>query len=194
MISIKKLRAILHRFQSTEQLLKQLQTGSNGTALAVLEVLKERLAHRDGTLHDADLSGASLKQATLATAELEAINFSKATLEHIYLHNAQLNRAVFTQANLRYANLRGASIQNACFDHALLQQANFARADLRGSSFQQADLQQANFWETTLIGVDFSGAILTNASLADVICDASTILPDGTAWSVACDWSQYTNV
>lgn len=188
----KRLMALYNRFQPTDKLLNQLRNAGNGTALSALDALKERVAHKDGTLSELDLSGASLSKATLATADLKAIDFTAATLEHAYFANANLENAIFRDTTMTFANLRGATVKNATFENANLTQANFARADLSGVNFQNANLSQANFWETILIGVNLTGAIMLTATLSDVHCDESTILPDGTNWSVDTNWAQFT--
>src|SRR5687767_7549585 len=112
---MKQLKTFWTQFQSTEQLLKNLKTAPNDDAVAILEALKERLLHQDGSLKHLDLSGVKLNKATLAAAILEGVDFSKASLEHCYFYDAKLMGANFSQAKMTFANFRGASLSTANF-------------------------------------------------------------------------------
>jgi uncharacterized protein YjbI with pentapeptide repeats len=189
---MKQLRTLFLRFQPTQNLLTQLRVGSNATALALLDIIKERAAHQDGTLRQIDLRGAQLTGATFATAELTGSDFSGAELINCYFYDSKLQSTSFVKANLSGANFRSAALQGADFDHSLLSAANFSRADLSGVRLTHANLSGANFWQTVLRGANFSGADLLHATMIDVVCDASTILPDGTSWTPQTDWSAFT--
>lgn len=187
-----QLKKIWTQVQSTEQLLKNLKTATNDDALAILEALKERLIHQDGSLKYLDLSGVKLSKATLAASILEGVDFSKASLEHSYFYDAKLMGANFSQAKMTFANFRGAKLNTANFDKAELVNVNFARADLSGANLSEALLTNANFWRTNLSGANLSGANLVDASIVDVIADETTVLPDGSVYSPSSDWRRFT--
>jgi uncharacterized protein YjbI with pentapeptide repeats len=190
--TMKRLRVFFKKFQSTDNLLAQVRNNGNQSALAALEALKERVAHQDGTLQNLDLSGANLSKATLAASDLQAVDFSGAKLGHAYFLEANLQKANFNKAQMIFANFRAANLRGASFKAALLENANFSRADLGNVNLQNANLRQANFWRTNLKGANLTDANLVDASLSDVICDETTILPDGEAWSENVAWTHFT--
>lgn len=189
---MKRLRVFLKKFQSTDSLLSDIRSNGNKSALAALEALKERVAHQDGTLQNMDLSGAKLSEATLAASDLQSVDFRGAKLEHAYFLEANLQEANFDYAEMTFANFRGANLQGASFKQAKLDKANFARTDLSQANLEDANLSGANFWRTTLKGANLKGINLVDATLSDVICDETTILPDGKIWSENVDWSKFT--
>ncbi|MEL6524512.1 MAG: pentapeptide repeat-containing protein [Chloroflexota bacterium] len=189
---MQRLKSLYNRIKSSEQLLEQVRDGDNLDALSALGVLKEREALTDGSFEGLDLNSANLAQATFAAGKMRDIVLQGATLTHTYFHTTQVQGADFSQANLTYANFREAYAQEANFSEAICTHANFSRADLTRTNFTHADLQNANFWSTTLVSANLAGATLTGATLIDVVCDASTILPDGSAWHADVDWSVFT--
>ena len=193
MILMNRVRSFFANLQSTDSLLQQLRSSANLAALASLAVLKERMAHQDGSLENCDLSGANLANATFATSKFQQANFSGANLQNTYFFEVDAVGARFNAANLSGANLRSARMQEADFQDANLSGANFARADLSGASLQNANLHHANFWQTTLKGADLRGADLTGANVTDVRCNETTILPDGTPWSDEVNWAAFTH-
>jgi len=176
----------------TDKLLKLVaDQGHSAKADILIEALKERRAHQDGSLDHLDWSSARLSGALLSSCRLKHARFSGAQLRGAYFGYSDACSADFSGSDLREANLREARLTDAIFDGANLRDANLARAILRGSSFVAADLTKANLW-----GADLRGANLTKASLADskifnVMIDASTILPDGRHCADAIRWSRF---
>lgn len=189
---MQRLKSFFNRFQSLDTLLKQVKNAKNTDALAAMAVLIERMAHQDGSLVAADFAGAKLSHLTLASSELESIDFRQATLHEAYFYAANLERAIFDQADLTGANFRSANLQSARLQGATLDAVNFARSHLQGAQLQKARLSGANFWQTNLIGTVLSGASLHGMTITDVICDETTILPNGEAWQADCDWTRFT--
>lgn len=187
-----RLRRFATRFRSTEKLLNQLTQKNTKRALLALDRLKERGCLQDGTLHGLKLTGAKLNHATFAKGQLEGVRLSQASLREAYFFDAMLHNADFSFADLRGANFRAADLTDASLMQAIAYGANFARADLTRVDLTDCDLSEANFWQTTLIGANLEGALTNGTGFADVVCDDTTILPDGTAWSPDVDWSSFS--
>jgi uncharacterized protein YjbI with pentapeptide repeats len=106
-------------------------------------------------LHQADLTGADLGEASLQAADLHFAELRGAKLANTYLQEANLERA-----NLRQAHLPGADLRRANGEHAI-----FRQADLRSANLQKADLGNANLEEARLKGAELQGATLGSARL-----------------------------
>ena len=145
----------------------------------LIDALKERRAHQDGSLDHVDWSSAMLDGALLSSCRLKNACFARAHLRGAYFGYSDASSADFTACDLRDANLREARLCNAAFDGADLRSANFARALLQGSSFVGADLADANLWGADLRGANLSQASIKNCTVVDIKTDAATILPDG---------------
>lgn len=143
----------------------------------LIESLKERLAHRDGSLDHLDWSAANLGGALLSSCRMHQAKFSSAMLRGAYLGYSDLRGADFSRADLREAHFREARLDNARFDGADLRGANFARALLAGSSFVNADLTKVNFWRADLRGANLNEALMSHCGVADALIDERTTLP-----------------
>lgn len=132
-------------------------------------------------------------------------------LTGIILQEANLSGAILAISNLKYANLLSANLQNAYlvksnFEGALLSGSNLGGADISGVDFTNAILTYANLEKATAGNVILRGANLIGANLKNldwdyidrrskkvspthplprirVICDANTILPDGSTYT-----------
>ncbi|MCY3915626.1 MAG: pentapeptide repeat-containing protein [Chloroflexi bacterium] len=149
----------------------------NGRIL--LESLKERLAHQDGSLDQLDWSAANLGGALLSSCRMKQAKFSSAMLRGAYFGYSDLRGADFSRADLRETHFREARLDHARFDGADLRGANFARAVLAGSSFVKADLTEVNFWRADLRGANLRDALMCQCGVADAVIDDSTTLPHG---------------
>jgi uncharacterized protein YjbI with pentapeptide repeats len=101
-------------------------------------------------LKGAHLQGASLLDAGLQVASLDAAELQGATLDHVHLQLATLKLA-----QLQGAWLYGAQLQGASLDRARLQGAELNGADLHGTSFVsvcvwRADANGAYWGDTTV--------------------------------------------
>lgn len=168
-----------YRFVSTEELIARVAAShSEGARHSLIEILKERLAHQDGSLEGVNWSGLGLSQVMLSTSKMLGAQFAHAKLTGAYFGYCDLRAASFQGADLGEAHFREADLSAAAFDSATLNDANFARANLRGCSFRAADLTDANLWGADLRGATFAGAILANCCLTAALVDDSTIWPD----------------
>ncbi|MDE2853355.1 MAG: pentapeptide repeat-containing protein [Chloroflexota bacterium] len=164
----------------------------SGNTEMLINALKERLAHQDGSLDHLDWSSTTLTGALLSSCRLKHARFSAAQLRGAYFGYSNVCSADFTGADLRRANLREARMTNAIFDRANLQEANFARAILRDCAFVAADLSQANLWGADLRGANLTEASMVNCNVSNVIVDQSTTMPSGEAYSEDIRWGEFT--
>ncbi|MEM9953369.1 MAG: pentapeptide repeat-containing protein [Chloroflexota bacterium] len=77
-------------------------------------------------------------------------------------------------------------------------EANLAGVDLSEASLVKVNLRGANLRQARLVNVDLSGADLryadlSGATMMNIHCDTTTILPDERLWSPDVDWSLYTH-
>ncbi len=182
-----------YKLMSTQRLIDEVRAVSgDGLVHPLLEALKERLAHQDGSLRAVDWSTASMNGALLSNCDLKQAQLSAAALRGAYLGYSDLRSACFTKADLREANLRAACLLDAVFDRADLRGANLARADMRGASLVASDMTNANLWGADLGGVNLQDATMTNCVLLNVAVNECTTLPDGKAVGERVDWTAFT--
>lgn len=172
--------SLRYKFVPTADLITRIGAHATCSAnLALIEVLKERLAHQDGSLEKLEWTGAQLDAALLSSCRLAFAGFNDASLTGAYFGYSDLRSATFNNANLRDAHFREAILASASFAGADLQGANFSRAGLQGASFAGANLNGANLWSADLRGADFRCADLSNCCLDAVLIDDTTYLPSG---------------
>lgn len=175
----RSIHSLRYKFVPTEEVIARIRIGdSAGEKHALIEILKERLAHQDGSLRGVDWSSLEVSDIMLASSNLPGAQFQGARLPGAYFGYCNLRGANFERADLRQAHFREADLSAANFAGANLSGANFARAILPGCSFTAADLSDANFWGADLRGADFAGAKLANCCLTAALVDESTGLPD----------------
>ena len=108
----------------------------------------------------ADLSGATLREAILSEA-----NLSGATLREVNLSGANLSGANLHGADLSYANLSGAILRGA-----ILRRADLSYANLSGAIFSSMTYVPRALGGTLLVipnRADLSGADLSQSNLKD---------------------------
>lgn len=180
-----------------DQLILQMGSAANEVAIEAVRQLNEKHWLNDGTLHNANLTGANLNdaglqsgdftdavlnsatlqradlnQATLVGTHLQGADLRNANLENANLTNAQMQRANLQQASLAGANLSGADLTDAVIDMFSLKGANLTGAILQGVNMRQADLENtvltgADLRGAILVGVDLTGKDLSNAQIDD---------------------------
>lgn len=164
----------------TDRLISMIGEQSNSRKARILiESLKERLAHQDGSLDHLDWSAANLGGALLSSCRMHQAKFTSAMLSGAYFGYSDLRGADFSRADLRETHFREARLDHASFDGADLRGANFARAHLAGSSFSKADLTEVNFWRADLRGANLKDALMSQCTVADAVIDDRTTLPNG---------------
>lgn len=169
-------------------------TESAKSASVLIETLKERLAHQDGSLDHVDWSSAALTGALLSACRMQHARLCNGQLRGAYFGYSDLRLADFQMADLREAHFREARLARSNFDRANLEGANFARAELARASFADANTANANFWGADIRGANFTGASMTNCNIAEVIVDATTIMPSGEPYADSVHWDRFTAV
>jgi uncharacterized protein YjbI with pentapeptide repeats len=109
-------------------------------------------------LRDAQLIGATLREASFKRADLS---------------NANL-----TEADGRRARFVSAIMKDTVLDGANLVRADFTNADMPGASLKNADLTSAKLFRADLTGADLTGARLNNTDLLNAVFD-NAIWVDG---------------
>ncbi len=179
--------------QPTHKLVAMIGDQSDARNLGILiDALKERLAHQDGSLDHVDWSSAELKGALLSSCRMTHAKLPQALLRGAYFGYSDMRRSDFSLADLRESHFREARLNHAIFDRADLREANFARAVLVGCSFIAADLSSANFWRADLRGADLTEALIINCNMADALVDETTRLPDGEPCGSDICWDRFT--
>ncbi|PKL04701.1 MAG: hypothetical protein CVV54_04260 [Synergistetes bacterium HGW-Synergistetes-1] len=128
-----------------------MQTNPNNTSL------------KHGDLEDeiaACLSSASLKNATLAYANLEGAKFGDAILENANLSEANLKDTSFNGANLKNANLDGANLKEANLWQTNLQNANLQFTDFTDATLWMVNIENANLKDAVLKGTFMCGEMV----------------------------------
>lgn len=106
-------------------------------------------------------------------------NLRGASLREANLGGANLVRADLRGANLCGANLRKANLFRACLSGASLRAADLCSANLRGVALRGADLSGASLTGAILFGADLHGADLSRAGLRRARYDENTTWPTG---------------
>ena len=129
------------------------------------------------TFVKAYLPYSNLSQGCLQSLTIKEGHLGDAKLFSADLSNATLVGTNLSRADLRYVCLKGANLQAADLTGADLRGADLTGADLAGAMLSRANLHQANLDQVCLKGANLFRA--TGANLERVICDRTTILPDG---------------
>jgi hypothetical protein len=174
---------ILAQARLKTDLIAQLRSKDNATAIRAAEELG-----RHGWLYDGSLRGADLAQAHLPGAPLAGAN-----LQGTDLWDANLQGACLTEVNLQGAHLWNADLQGACLRRADLQRAHLRGADLQGTDLTEANLHGAYLRGAHLQRAILAGANLQEASLEKATIDETTTLPDGTQWTPTTDMARFTD-
>jgi len=145
-----------------DQLIRQMGSKDNSTALRAVDELRSLGHLTDGTLLRADLKYGNLAGAILASAELRSAYLSFANLNGADLRDADLQEAI-----LRNADLRNALLLNINLANAKLLEADLSGANLHGAILDGANLAGANLFGARGIHDEMLGraAVLTGATL-----------------------------
>jgi uncharacterized protein YjbI with pentapeptide repeats len=140
----------------------------------------------DVVLNDANLSASNMNYANLAGADL-----SNSDLSHVEAWQADMSKTDFWQANLSNADL-----EHVCFVMADLSKANISGANLWQANLKDVRLRGANLSgvylaEANLTGADLRQVKLKNANLHNAIFDETTLLPDGSNWTIEKQYAKW---
>lgn len=131
-----------------------------GARQSEADLSRKRVILTDADLSYADLSKASLRDATAIRAVFRRCNALGAVFQNADLRDANFNNADLTESDFRDCRLAG---------------ANFTGADVRRVRFTGADLEGAQFANAQLDGARFAGA----SKIPDTV--AGVLGPDGVA-------------
>jgi uncharacterized protein YjbI with pentapeptide repeats len=143
------------RWQKTHPLVRADLHGASLVGMHLDDVL---LSH--GELVNADLSGASLRNAWLVETNLRGADLSHADMSNADLYGALLDSSANSITNASGAILANATLSRADLSGTNLSDANLCGANLSGANLSGADLSRAN-----LNNADLSGAILVGTDL-----------------------------
>lgn len=138
---------------------------------------------------DSDFSYSYLYESTLDDCNLENTLFEKANLGSATLWNVHLQKAILNYCNAHRVSISG-SCRSASFQYADLRASNLG-GDLRECNFLGANLMNAWIGFADLRGVTFRKATLLGVILKEVVCDETTILPDGTFLRTLSDFQRF---
>jgi hypothetical protein len=124
-----------------------------------------------GALYNADLSGANLRGAWLAHAQMEGATAVDAHFERANLSSADLQYSVLWGSSFEGADLGGAYL-----DKAELADSNLTLADLKRASLEGADLSGASIILADLRGAHFGDAEISDEQLASACLDEATLV------------------
>ncbi len=142
-----------------DELIRQMGSADNDTAVQAVDILSARGWLRDGSLEQANLRGANLSHANLLGAVMPGA----------LLTNAELSGAQMSRVQLHNANLDNARLWSAMLSRADLHSSSLVRADLTDANLRSANLMYADLRRADLHGADLHGCYLNNADLRGAI-------------------------
>jgi hypothetical protein len=116
-------------------------------------------------LQDADLATANLQNAYLVKANLQGADLTMANLQGAYLLKANLQDAILVGANLQGAYLGMANLQSADLVGTNLRVANLGGANLQDAHVKEAHLEKARLWHAKLQGANCTMAVVDGGTL-----------------------------
>ncbi len=162
--------------------IRQMASHSNDFALDAVRIVRQNDWQVDGSLKNAKLWGANLRDADLLAVYMRGAHLTKANLQ-----GADLRAAILLDATLMVTNLQGADLTDANLQGAKLHYANLQGANLTDVNLQDANLNRAILLDATLKGTNLRGANLEGA-----IYNEKTEWPDGFQPTCATNWDSLT--
>jgi hypothetical protein len=145
-LTILVLDALYQRSQDDQlrrELVRQMGSQDNATAIGAANALQRRGWLRSGMMRGVDLT----------TANLAGLHLVRADLQGVVLAHAKL-----TEAKLIAVNLDGANLRDADLSKSMLYRTTFKGADLVNAKFPEAAIQNVDFSDAYLVGANF-GAV-----------------------------------
>jgi hypothetical protein len=176
-----------------EQLIREMGSRDNGTALRAAEALRAHGWLKAGLLRKANLEEANLQRAELTHAELTGVNFWCADLRKVRMIHARLQNARMAGVDLRGAELNVANLSGAHVNQADLRGADLRWVNLENAYVAESDFKDVNLWNANLRGANLMDCNLEGANLKDAQFDEKTILPNHYMWTPAIDMSVFTD-
>ncbi|WP_045219023.1 DUF2169 domain-containing protein [Desulfonatronum thioautotrophicum] len=120
---------------------------------------------KETDLSGADLTGATLRQASLRDTDFAGASFAGANLDEAIVENCRLTRA----------GLKGITARKVRFPRSNLEQADLRGANLMSGSLKRTRLVQADLTLANLFGVDFYKAVLGETRLDGALLKRSLL-------------------
>lgn len=182
--------------QHKRQLLHEVRSGANATAMGALRELSrmDLLTGESSMLQREKLDNANWDGADIPNINLRGADLRSTRLRYARLRKGDLGQASLRGADLRNADLVQANLNGADLTDANLQSADFIEAQLRGTRLKRADLSGAFLSYADLCGANLTDAKLIGAELKYAKFDSDTLLPDGTPWHHGVDWYRWTEL
>ncbi len=155
---VDRLNSARDRESDRRRLIRDASSSSNYLALRSLKELQEDGAFEDDSmigcdLTSADLTGAPLMNANMASSRLVAAIIRSADLSGIDLSNSVINDADLSGSNLENADIRDSQCQSV-----RLLNTDLSGANLSGANFSLSDFANANLSKANLVGTNLDGA------------------------------------
>jgi hypothetical protein len=150
----------------------QLQSEDETQKQAALDMLR-----RSGWLYSLQSITEDLSGVDLSNENLENVNFGSIGFEAVNFHNANLANTHFTTST---------------FGNSSLRDTDLSFANLEGAVFIYTHFHNVTFYEANLKNVSFQ-PFCTNSGCFESDFDETTILPDGSFWTVGTDMTRFTD-
>lgn len=147
-----------------EQLIREMGSYDNGIALRAVRELVYHGWHKDGSLRNANFSGANLQGVDLSRADIQGAYLVKTNLNNSKLIDTNFEGAFLNEANLQNAHLNGANLSNT---------------DLYGVNLSGSDLSNASLDNANLCYTNFTKAVVSYSQLEMGRSVDGLVMPDG---------------
>ena len=115
--------------------------------------------------------GVNWRRCSQDGQDLRQADLTGATVRDASFQRADLSGAILTDADARRAKFISAEMQNVVLDRANLVRADLTNANLPGASLKDADLTWTKLFAANLSGADFTGARLAETDLHRAVLD-----------------------
>ena len=183
-----------------QQLIVEMGSLDNSTALRAAEALNDKGWAQDGTLVGARLREANLKNIRIKYAKLSRAHLVSADLRNGEMYHADFSRVQMSDSLLRGSTFNVSSFENAVICHADFRNSRLRSCNFRGALLDSSDFENADLSKADLRGADLIGANLQNVEFGEglnwkptVQMDENTILPDGHSWHEGIRLKRYTD-
>lgn len=177
-----------------KQLIREMGSYDNGTAIRAIEAIKDEGWLTNGTLSGLrwkfpNLEGTNLQRANFKSSQLLGANLQYVSAYHVNFENARLD-----SSDLKYGKFNVANCKNASFPYVDMRYADFRYVNFENAYLPEADLENANLTNVNFKGANLFEANLQGADVKQAIFDETTTLPSGRYWSKDTDLSRFTDL
>lgn len=142
------------------QLLIEIASSDNGTAIRAAKLMEVKGWLHDGTMEHGDLMNADLsKLAIKPKAKFDGVNLTKAKLHHVEITDSDFNKCIAnTSLDMKGVDFKHSKLFRNRFNNSHLIGADFRKTKLHRVSFKDCNLLGAQFDFAECLGTDFEGA------------------------------------